>query len=342
MDNLPRIEFVSSPNTEIERILFTSLSIANGFYKRKGFVILPTLQHRGSPQEVVLPQLAYSDIEDYWGRVVKLQLNFPIRSPHRLREEMRELFGNRQGLHTAQLSARKRLWSQRESVIWLTVERAFPDVLRVIDAVEVRLTRYGTISSFSVLGSSYGQKLICYLRSDADLGNLAEVVMSALLFQHRKEHKLRWSEAEAIVDFLMTNREMKRLFPQYKRTLQALTRVDPKLRRQSTAYLKKLEVVYEDKILEVVKDAVYVKGKKVEATWSRQEMGLLKLFLSKEGDIVPFDEVADFLWGEGELVSLWALNKAVQRVRYKLVSFGLPNETLQTMRKRGYLLELPR
>ena len=56
--------------------------------------------------------------------------------------------------------------------------------------------------------------------------------------------------------------------------------------------------------------------------------------------IIGFDEVADILWRNEEDYSLWAMNKAMQRIRKKLVEIGLPENSLVTKRKQGYYLNI--
>ncbi len=71
--------FVSSPETEKERLLYALESVANGFYTRHGYLVLPKPAKGYERYTVVIPEVAknfsdlfWKDAEKYGGRMPKI------------------------------------------------------------------------------------------------------------------------------------------------------------------------------------------------------------------------------------------------------------------------------
>jgi len=346
---LPKTKFISSPEFEAERVILTAKVVAEGFYKDKGFVVVEKVGNLEA-SEVILPKLDYGKIKDFWKRVIRVPLQIPVKADGELIKQVMggiPAYADRHSLKKREgyelkfrkvRNLRKSDWEKVEDRFWELVKDWMVAEYDYIKDLEVRVTRYGTVSSYRFLNKDKNQKLVCYLREDADLGQLAEIILTALIFPNKRDLNLSWSQIEGTVDFLLTRSKMASLFPGFKPTMNNLVKVSQKDRRKSETYLKNLGVEYDRRDLEVIDGRVWVRGKLAGKEFSEKEEKLLKLLIKRKGEVVSFDEVADCWWGEGEFVSLWALNKAGQRLRNKLVRLGFNREVLRTIYKKGYCL----
>jgi hypothetical protein len=338
MDKIPKTRFINSPETEVERIVFTANVIANGFYLRKGFMVLPKLAEEDPVKVVVFPDLKYESIPNFWNIASKLKRSFPMEVHKQLFKDIEARLARQESVGSERLAVIQKEWEKVGNKFFEFMGQVFPKVLQYIENLEVRVTKFGTISSYQELSQKKGQHFIVYLREDAALGNLAEAILTGLFAIYKKTYWFSWGELESTVDLLLIESRISKLFPDYYPTVKSLKEVKPRILARSNNYLEKLGVVYQEQWLSLNGRRVMVKGKGAEAYFSRRELEVLRELIKREGELVSFDEAADLLWGEGEYKSLWALNKALQRLRTRLIRLGFPANKLRTVRKYGYLL----
>lgn len=297
---MPEIEFVNSPKTEEERRKFTAKVIGQGFYRRHGFVVVPELDWRAPHNiQVIYPkEFKYQKLEV--GRVAQD-------------------------------------WKQVEKYFWQEMARYFAGLEREHGKIEVRITRYGTTASGAALVDHRRGKLVYYLRDDADISNLAGIIINKILFGERRGLGITWTKREALMDFIMTRPAMKKLFPQFRPVFAELSRVSARVRRESEAYVRSLGIETAADI-EVVRGKILITGGAVASELTKKEKVALTLLVRRRGDLVTYDELADSIWGEGEFKTYWAINKIVGRMRPKLLKLGL-NTKIESVRGQGYILQ---
>lgn len=301
MDKIPQVRFVNSPRTEAERLSFTRRVIDQGFYHRHRFVVVPELM----------------DGVDSSAQVV-----YPKASEYKM----------------LQVEKWEREWGRLNKRFWEEMEKYFPGAQEAVGSVEVRLTRFGTVSSSARMGVVAGRKEIFYLRQEADLSHLTAIIVNSLLWGERKGLGITWSKREAIMDFVMTRPVLRKMFPDYQPVMQQLARVPATIRRQSQAYLRELGIPQTATDLGVVEGKIWVNGVAAEAELTMKEHKAAKLLIENRGEIVTYDDLADKLWGEGEFKTYWALNKLIERLRKKMDKLGIAANRLKPIRGRGYLL----
>lgn len=332
--------FSSCPVTEIERLVHACAVSASGFYNRNGFVILPKVEISFREVVVVLPELEYRSIPYFWQRVMVVPTQFSMNVPHDVQRDIEKLTTKSlAGVSEARLASWVKGWGQVETVFWEVVGLFFPEEIGYIKQVEVRVTHYGSSSSFSFLERKRGQKLIVYVRDDSGVAEIAESIVTALLYPDRETYGFSWSRREAIVDFFMTRKEMRTLFPHYKPTLSGISRVTMGIKEKSELFMRKIGMVYGQRKIEILSGILFVKDVNVDRGFGPLERKVIGLLTSKQGELVTFDEIEDVIWGQGEMKSLWAITKLMQRIRNKLIKCGLSENCLRTLRGRGYVLE---
>ncbi len=327
MDKIPKTDWICSPDTEVERVVHATKVAASGFYGRKGFLVANKVVEEYPELTVVIPDLGYNSIAQYWQRVAEVPLQLPMVVPEELHRDVGTRLKQDQNMGK-RLNQLRDEWNKIEVAWWSEMSYLLPQETGRVKELEIRVTAYGTISSFSFLTKSNNQKLIVYLRDDGEIANLAEAIMTGLLYPASQELGLTWSKREAIVDFYLTRTKIKKLLPDFRPTLVNLPRV-PLL-------LRKLSQLYEERLgwpkLENNQE-------KFIALLPNKEAEVARVLWSKRGELVSFDELADLIWGEGEFGTFWAINKRIQRIRIDLKKISGEQVHIRTLRGRGYLWE---
>lgn len=227
----------------------------------------------------------------------------------------------------------KQEWEKVEKTFWEVMDEYLPEFRKIHEKVEVVVSRYGTVSSGNWVGTKY------WVRADRSVADLVAMMINSTLYIMRKELGITWTKREALMDFIMTRPKMKKLLPHFEPVFAQLSRIPKKIRDESREYVRSLGLAKQQADFEVAGSKVVVKGNVVGKELTKQEKVVLKLLVSRLGDLVTYDELADVIWGEGEFKSFWALNKVVERLRHKLVVMGVEGSRLESVRGQGYLLQ---
>lgn len=300
---MPDLKFVNSPKSEEERLKYTRQVIGEGFYQKHGFVVLPAMVKGVDPNALVI----YPEKMDY---------------------------------ESVGIEKYQREWQRIDLPFWDELEQYLPGCREIHGSIEVRITRYGTVSSSGArIGEKRGNKGIYYLRADVDLAHLAAMIINNFLYTERKNLGITWSKREALMDFIMTRPPMRKLFPNFRPVMSELSRVPAKIRRESDEYIRDLGIRGGVRDLEIMGNKIVCKGEVVSRELSSLEKKVLKLLTEHQGELVSYDELADAVWGVGEFKTFWAINKLVERLRVKLDKLGIAKERIESVRGQGYLLQ---
>ena len=306
------------------------------FLSGKNFVVLPSLIE-GNPASVLLLPLTYQEYPHFWQEVRKIKLNFPIKAPHPLfnfisSQLEEERINNHQPLHQLE-----KQWREVEKKFWSAVKVLMPRISQAITGLEVRVTDYGSISSYQFVDNWEKQLRIFYLRQDATIGHLAEAILTS--FFYTLENKLRMSREtqEMMVDYFLTQTTLAKVFKNYRPTLNSLKKVTLKLKRQSDVYLVSLGLEI-GQSLRLKNKRIYLGEKNIDARFTKSEHRILSHFLTHQNTVIDWFSLGDILWQDDNKFSLWALHKQVQRLSYKLRQLNT-KQILKPIRGRGYILE---
>src|SRR5690554_5570094 len=128
MDKIPTTTFTHSPDTEIDRIFVTARSIYNNFYPGNRFVILPYVDVPGDTSRVVMPDLDYSQIKNFWQRVGKLTRDIPANPHVKFFNELKNLYQEKEFPPIDQKLINKKAseWMIHEKEFWMFIKDIFP------------------------------------------------------------------------------------------------------------------------------------------------------------------------------------------------------------------------
>lgn len=329
-------------DTEIRRIFFVLEKVKSGFYQENNFLLLPYLVS-GNVFTVFLPKISKPLLKRVFSQVgsqlskyndSKYQAKEDFPGKKELQDELKSFL-----LSKAEIDKMKRDWA--------VVKKDFINIVETIFdihdyEIELRPTRFGTMSSYLDLDSSKC-KLAVYYRIDTDISHLAEMIVAVFLGKLGVAGtKDLWQKREWSVDLLLTKSKLAKLFPGFTPTFDVVNKVhtDNKILQDSWDYYKYLGYPMVNS-LTLRGDNVLVNGElKDVSSYPASLQNVLKLFIRSRNLLLTAEQVGDCLWGSDieKKFSLWAISKQIEGVRNMLQAMGVNPNILETHRKKGYLL----
>lgn len=334
----PKVNFAWNIDTEVERILHTAYKTATGFYTSKGFYVL-NHKIKGDVSCVYLPEIDFEKCPKFWELIKQAKEQIPLKNAsNKIRAFVKELISSTIESDEALLEKYKNDWSQIEEEFWNSIYHLFPSFENVISEIEVWITSFGTLSSYSHLMTETGNKMIIYLRDDFGIEQVAEAIITSLYLKQSRYSKSQWETSEGITDFLMTSSRLSSLFPKFVPTLENLN-IDKIQIQESREYLSKIGTPSSLNL--IIKDgSLFSNDINIEQEFSKAQSMIIKLLLSRNGYTVSYDEIADVIWKQENIdkYSIWAINKHIQRIKTKIAHLNIYDSSIVTIRGRGYML----
>ena len=294
--------FVSSPETEKERVLYASSSVASGFYPRHDFLVSPIPINRYAKKCIVLPQILKDVSKNYWQDAAKAGSTMPLVLSELMKNELINVV--LEPVDERKINYFKNEWEKVKNDCWRALNIYFKKEIKYIKNVEVRITKIGSIGSHYLLKKEKGQNLIINIREDAGVEEIINLLILALIYPTAKDLNLSFSQRMVLRDFILTRPEFG-ITNNYKRV-----KITTRLREKSDDYIKFLNIPnIIDPFTEINKNI---------SVFGVKESILLQELIDKKDEIVDYDQIADLIWGEGRFKSYWAINKLVQRIQKKI------------------------
>lgn len=172
-------------------------------------------------------------------------------------------------------------------------------------------------------------------------------------------------KVDAIFKLESMQMKLEQIFHALTETEQRVLRylVDGKLitdknEKHSLHYLEKIGIVIDNTItipllhqfiqqdlpkiqIEIFEHRIRLNQVNVDSNFSKKEKKALKMLLDKKNYVVARDDLAKAIWTHEseDDYSDWAIDRIIARLRKKLQVLGLPKDTVQTLRNRGYMLK---
>lgn len=334
----PKATFKWDLDTETERILQASVNTANGFYLSKGFYVLDKRTNQDSAC-IYLPNFNPTQYASYWDEIKKAPTQIPVKISKELYEFVKTSIPAIVKIDNKQKAKFEKDWKKIEKDFWKALSFIFPECTTLISELEVRITSFGSVSSYSYLIQPKNNKLITYLREDFEIGQLAEVIITSIY--HHSEHNspVGWEYAESVTDFILQKTNLRNLFPKYVPTLCNLSFGSLKI-KQSKLYLSDLGVP------EIAKPTIkngqlFLNNQNIEEQFTKSQANILKLLINNKNIAVFYDDIADLIWGQNsaDKYSIWAISKHMNRLRDRMIKLGVTTSDIHAVRGRGYLYE---
>jgi hypothetical protein len=336
--NVPKTIWNYLLDTETDRIINTVFHTVNFFFESRGFYVLP-FEKKHNLKSVFLPDLGFNF--QTFKQIGYLKPRIPMHAPKEVFLEVQKQLAKTQWrIPDLALQNYRKEWSRFEAKFWQITKVVFPKV--DISTVEIRLTRFGSLSSFDKRNND----LYLQIRYDTDISFLAEAIVSALVIDQLKKRKSEWQdkgweEREATIDNLFTIGSYSKLFSNYMPTLVIVrAKKQGNLVQISNNYLNKLGVKKEE-LFKIDNDSVLINGASANSILTATENKILACLVTNRNKFVSYDELSYVWWEQSnmEKYSPWALAKMIERLRKKLIRFGVSPNLIRVKRKYGYILE---
>ncbi|PIR98811.1 hypothetical protein COT87_02805 [Candidatus Collierbacteria bacterium CG10_big_fil_rev_8_21_14_0_10_44_9] len=328
MKNYPTITFTHSPQLEASRLLHVAGTISHSWFQKHNFLVLPTTLPKVATAQVIFPDLPYSSIPHFWKSVNQLTLSTPQSAPAPLLSATQSLLSPhyQEKLYTHHLSKLKIQWDQVAPHFWNNLFTLFPTYSNRINSLTIISTQYGPYTTFSLAKTPHSNITI-YVRQDSTIDRLLWTILTSL-FRPKMQTDMHytWEEIEAVVDWLMSKSalacRLKLSHPTIKnlRAEQIAT-----YRQQSDRYLINLGFTLNAHDITLPHPTT-------------QDQKLLDLLLTKRGQTVSYEDIASVLWTGNDDWSLYAVVKAIERLRRQIKESGIHTPLILAHRKLGYSL----
>ena len=332
-----------STETEAERVIHASRQIVNGFFKINNFLVLPQAPLKSSANIVIFPKLNYKKIRRFWSRAAQIDIyKEPIVIEPRLKESVVELL-EEVGIEKPKYQKVKSLWQQAETQVIKSIYQVLPDKKDSIKKITIKPSCFDTTCSFSRM--SKNGEITIYLRQDQGIHTITEAIITSIT-RNDIYDKLEgtWNESEIITDYLVTQTAISKVLmkfesqKEYTPTLKGVRAKDVgHLSSVSEEYLKELEIPSFSNPFSLNGLVPEINKKPIENLSLKERMMMYTLIKNKNS-IVTFDQIADILFNTYEKYSLFAISKAMQRLRDKIEQNEISGSFIQTVRGKGYLL----
>lgn len=316
--------FTSSPETEKERLLYAIESIANDFYPRHGYLVLPEPAKGYERYTVVIPEIVKNFSKRFWDDAAKYGSRMPKIITKRMWKEAKDI--SLPPVNSALLDEFQNKWAEIETRVILAIEKYFPSEIKWVKSVEVKLTKVGSGSSHYLLTKRMGQHLSMAIRDDMDVDQIINLFVLALIYPMEKELYLSFTHRQTLRNFILSRKEFKKI-TNFKPEIFNDIKIPISLRKKSEEYIKYLGIPNVIDPIRLINESISIFGAK--------ESKLIKALINKNGEILTYDNIADLVWGEGKFKSYWAINKLVQRIQNKINSKNI-NFKIIGVRGIGY------
>ncbi len=312
---------------EAKRVLQACRQTALGFYKVNGFYPVPSGTTPIKDTNVLIPDLPYLSIPRFWEKASKTY----IQDIEKFAEpELLPALENMLGKVTVpDYQKVQKEWDKISANFLKDIGILLPKQKNRIKKIIIWPTNFGTSASFSIEKNGTAH---VWIRSDQGVEAIGWCLITALTRGDiLDKYGGLWQESQMISDWLMGETPLSKYFPNPYNSMRALrSKQNASMLEVSTKFLEKIgaPVISTEKI------------KNLDTTgFSDREKKLWGALTIKSPDILSVDEVGNILFSDNENnFSLYAISKAIQRLRDRLEKSGVSGSFIQTKRGEGYLL----
>lgn len=339
-----KITWKHNLQTEILRVVNTAIPASNGFFRTKGFFLIPYEKRFVSQSHLVfLPELEYNRLPRFWNEMSRLNAGEVF--DYKISSEMFEALKIsllKKNYPELDWQSMKKNWQRVEKKFFQNLGEIVPDWQKKIKKILIMPTRFGTSCSFNVLKEKDSEIKI-FVRGDQGPTEIAEAILTSLLrYEAEKDLKATWEESEFLVDWLLTKSSLAKIFgTKFFSTLQGTrTLYSGSLRKLSNDFYRRLGLSPVLPEFKVDGEKIF-RGEDLIKNLSEKELKVLRLMIGKEDKLINYREIGQTIYGDefGEKFSLWGVSKFIQRLRDKLEKQNIGSHQIQTVYGQGFVLK---
>ncbi len=338
-----KIEISYSPKVEARILLNALLNWELGVLHKLNMNILPyDASVKRHPYGVVIPMIAYDQLPDLLADLKRSSFDksgtsFLSYTPHNL-ENVIDLLIKRYGTKVAWQIDEKKLVDLLHDIA------ADIKVIFGIDAISnltIHQSRFGPGTMSSPL-KKLGGNVDIAVREGASITNVIAALFDSITHLHTTDLKLEQYELRPIRDWLIYNTRLGLTLKKHKLSFVPSTtymrkKSPNKQNSLNLPYVKSLNIFTAVNSFEVLKGEVLFNNK-VLSSLTANEKRLLTCLITLKNKIVTYDNLLDVLEEKNREVSYYAVYKALERLRKKLILCGLPSNIIKTIPCKGVML----
>lgn len=334
--------------TEALRITHACANIANGFYQKQGFIVLPSTTSSPTPDTTIyLPHLSYTSIPRYWETVSRIDFTQPsdtqnqIAGPVLLPVISRLKMSGDQAISTHPI---QEIWDKNQDKLMGALIKLLNLPTHSVKSITIHASQYGSVASYDKV-ETYPANLIIYLRQDQGIRTLINVMVQALLTRSlTARHQATWKQIKFLSDWIVSDSPLAPILSKldplpYQNGVNQLGRISStkKILDESYTFLSQIGAPERNSALENVGGTLSYKSTPILHLTSRESTILAEL-IKTSPDVLSYDSVGDLIFSNLDDYSLTTINKVVQHLRDKLEKNSIPSSMIKTIYGEGYAL----
>ncbi len=315
----------NSPSMLAWQLAQIATKIRNEFYQRERLYVLPYLPQKSRERAIHFPRVA-GFAEQL--RVVNDFEHFPD-----LTVSIRQSLENFASIDSKKYAVQLQKYKHALEQIMSSIEIKLKLVFSISNSITIIPTFYGSIGSYDLWNSN----IYLFPRIDLAPEKVLFLIINALVHLYEFQgidlhvnHSL-WREKQERVKELITLHNLKVESVSYVEFSACINnKTIGNLAHESAKYLKELGYPINS----------YITSAEQIPNLSKSEFLVLSEFLDHRTLVVSFGRIAELLWGNesGTKYSLYAISKAIQRIRDKISSSGVHQNLIHCDRRKGYVL----
>lgn len=337
-----------SYETEALRIAYACANLANGFYQKQGFVVLPTPTTSPTPGTTIyLPNMSYTTIKRFWETVTRIDFTQPHKLQNLIAKPLiNPLISRLKLLDNPTISTHpiQKVWDHNQEKITRELLHYLNLPARSILSITIHPSQYGSVASYEP-AESYPADLIIYLRQDQGIRTLVNVIVQALLTrQLERTHSATWKQIKFLSDWIVSDSPLSKLLAKldplpYQSGVKLLSNMSAakKIINESHSFLSKIGAPQRGSALENIGGVITYKSNPVLHLTTR-ERSVLSELIKISPEPLSYESIGDLIFNTLDEYSLTTINKVIQHLRDKLERNSIPASMIKTIYGQGYAL----
>ncbi len=327
--------------------------LRDGFFQKNGFIVLPNSKLKSS-SEVIFPQNNSTTLDKLTGFILSskskdIPFKLSALKYSKVKPIKEILFP-----HNHEVRDLEKLLDAKKNEVEKALDFLIPDKSKAKKVIfNIVPVDFGTICTFGYKEEKASISLYMTFRIDLDISYFLEALMSSIVVRNlnnktnnhaTEDDSIYWQKREFLTDYLVHHTIVSKIVPNIKiheETLVGINRARQlgEAVKESREYLAKLGLSSDVLEMKIVGGMLIVNDAVLYLTKSEEK--IVKLLISKKGEICSFDDLAKVLWeNDADKFSAYALSRILSDIRSKIKSAGVLNDGIYTARGRGVLLNV--
>lgn len=329
-----KISFIQNQETELKSILSYASRVQNRFYLTSKYYVLPYIipNHK---RAIHFPKLNIYNYQDFWKICRYYDSEYILKFQKKFNTLLKQFSSDFSPFKFNKLENK---FNSLFPIFYETLTDISPNIFKGVENIIIMPTNFGSVCSEYSSRDQDKKTIRLFVRKDSSVIEPFYMLLMERLNKTKYYTEYSWNERMAICEHMMLNTKLNQLFPSLQPTIPDMQNpIEFKMWKESVTYQAELGVNVGEAIIKK-QDDIYINGKL--AVFTPLEKKVLSNLVENKRKIVPFDQIADVMWGNeaSQKYSLYAISKCIERIRTKMIDYNIAPQIIQTYRSQGYRL----